>query len=535
MIFADLKMYWRFATGLRKFLRHRISLDEARRIVQRRMAERETNFLRVVERGIFGYPRSPYLPLLKLAQVEFADIRDMVRSRGLEKTLRALRDGGVYISFEEFKAREPIVRNGQVIHVQAADFDNPYPGHYFQAQSGGTTGAGTRVAIDLEHLAGHASLLMLGFDAHGVLNIPTALWLGILPDPTAINTFLRLAPFGQVPQKWFTPITRRDFRLSLKHRLATNYIVVAGRLCGVAIPWPEPADLDQGVIVASWAARTLNARGACLVRAHASMALRACIAARENGLDLSGATFMGAGEPPTPAKVREITRTGAHYVPNYSIVEIGPIGLGCARPSGINDIHLFKDTVALIQSPRQVPGFDIFVDAFCFTTLTPTSPKLMLNVEFDDYGTMETRSCGCPLESYGFTDHLRDIRSFRKLTSEGVTLVGNEMIHILEEVLPAKFGGSPLDYQLMEEEDESGFTRLNLLVSPKIKLADEAAVIATVMESLGRSSVAADLARAHWSQAKTLRVKRMEPIWTDRGKLMPLHLARRTQRVEDVS
>jgi hypothetical protein len=154
----------------------------------------------------------------------------------------------------------------------------------------------------------------------------------------------------------------------------------------------------------------------------------------------------------------------------------------------------------------------------------------MLNVESDDYGIIETRSCGCPLENYGFTEHLRDIHSFRKLTGEAVTLVGSEMIRILEEVLPAKFGGGPLDYQLMEEEDEQGFTRANLLVSPKINITDEAAVIDAVWLALGQSSVAADLARAHWSQAKTLRVKRMEPIWTGRGKLMPLYLARRSEQ-----
>lgn len=63
----DLKMYWRFASGLREFVRHTISLKEAREIVRRRMAEREDNCLRLIERGIFGYPRSPYLPLLTLA------------------------------------------------------------------------------------------------------------------------------------------------------------------------------------------------------------------------------------------------------------------------------------------------------------------------------------------------------------------------------------------------------------------------------------------------------------------------------------
>jgi hypothetical protein len=148
----------------------------------------------------------------------------------------------------------------------------------------------------------------------------------------------------------------------------------------------------------------------------------------------------------------------------------------------------------------------------------------MLNVESDDYGIIETRTCGCPLEGYGYTEHIRQVRSFRKLTGEGVTLVGSEMVRILEEVLPSRFGGSPLDYQLVEEEDERGFTRLTLLVSPSIQFANDVEVIETILEALGRSSVASELARSIWSQAKALQIKRMEPIWTARGKLMPLHL-----------
>jgi hypothetical protein len=73
------------------------------------MAEREINFLRLVERGIFGYGRSPYLPLLKMAGCELEDIRNMVKDRGLEDTLRALREARVYVTFEEFKGRDPIV------------------------------------------------------------------------------------------------------------------------------------------------------------------------------------------------------------------------------------------------------------------------------------------------------------------------------------------------------------------------------------------------------------------------------------------
>jgi hypothetical protein len=166
----------------------------------------------------------------------------------------------------------------------------------------------------------------------------------------------------------------------------------------------------------------------------------------------------------------------------------------------------------------------------------PTAPKLLLNVESDDYGTIESRACGCALESCGFTEHLRLIRSFRKLTGEGVTLVGGEMLRVLEEVLPASFGGSPLDYQLLEEEDEEGFTRLSLLVSPEVDGADdEGEVVEAVLEALGQGSVSADLARAVWAQAGSLRVRRRKPVWTARGKLMPLHLARNSERASEAS
>lgn len=525
-LLADLKMYGRFAWGLRGFLRHRISLHEAQAIVRHRMAERENNFLRLVERGVYGYPRSPYRPLLKLAGCELGDLRAMVRARGLEATLQALREAGVYVSFEEFKGRMPIVRGEQVIPVQSRDFDNPHLSHYYQAESGGTTGAGTRVAFDLDHLAATAVNTILAYDAHGILGVPTVMWYPILPASSGIASILHSARFGETPQKWFSLVTNQDLTPSLKNRLATQYIVVTGRLCGAPIPWPELGTLD-GRAVARWAARTLRAHGACLIRTSVSLALRVANAAREEGLDLTGATFLGGAEPPTPAKVRGMTSTGARYVPNYFITEAGAVGTGCGRPVDGNDLHFYKDSLALTQHSRQVPGTGITVKAFSFTSLLPSTPKLLLNVEMDDYGIVEHRSCGCPVESYGFTEHLREIRSFRKLTGEGVTLVGSEMIHILEDVLPARFGGSPLDYQLLEEEDPDAFTRLILVVSPKVAIADERTVIETVLEALGRGSAAADLARAVWSQAQTLQIKRMEPIWTARGKLMPLHLAQR--------
>jgi len=523
----DLKMYTRFVWGLKKFLRHTITLKEAKEIVKKRLEDREANFLRLVRKGIFGYPKSPYLPLLKLAQCEIGDIENMVHKRGLENTLRSLREAGVFVTFEEFKGRAPMVRGGKVIPVEARGFDNPYLSHYYEASSSGSTGAGTRVAIDLDHLAALTPNIMLSNDAHGILYLPTCLWFGTLPDNTGIENLLRGVLFKNIPCKWFSPITKKNFRPALKNKIATHCTILSGRILGLHFPWPQPVTLDQANQVAHWAKNTLMAHGPCLIRTHVSMAVRICLAAQEEGIDLTGLAFVIGGEPPTPAKVGEITRTGARFAPSYWFVEAGIVGFGCASPVDNNDLHFFKDRLALIQCPIQVPGFDIKVNAFCYTSLLPSTPKIILNVENDDYGDIEIRSCGCPMEEYGFSEHLRHVRSFRKLTGEGVTLVGSEILKILEEVLPARFGGSPLDYQLVEEEDEQGFTRLSLLVNPKVEIRDEKEVIQTLLEELGRSSVAADLARTIWEQAKTFRVRRISPIWTNAGKFMPLRLMER--------
>jgi hypothetical protein len=523
-VFNTIKTYGRFGlgVGLRRFLRRKITLEEARTIVEQLIEEREANFLRLMEQGVFAHIRSPYLPLLKLAGCEMGDIHNMVRSRGLEETLRALREAGVYFSFEEFKGLEPTLRNGQVISVYPQDFDNPCLQPYYHGQSGGTTGAATRVSIDLDHMVAAAPFDMLTRHAHDILGVPTAIWLGGIPG---LNVVLRSAMLSHIPQKWFTDST------SLNLHAATAYLVLMGRLFGVSFPWPEPVRWDEAVVIARWAAKTIKTNGACVIRTMVSKALRVCVAAQEEGIDLTGVTFLVTGEPPTLSKVQGITRTGARYVPFYAFTEHGACaGFGCAQPADENDIHFSKDALALIQFPRKVTGSESTVDAFNFTSLLPTAPKLLLNVEMDDYGLIETRSCGCPLESYGFTEHLYRIRSFRKLTGGGPTLVGSKMAYILEEVLPSRFGGSPLDYQLLEEEDENGFTRFSLVVNPKVQLSNETEVVETVLKALGKWQA------TQYHQAGMLRVRRMEPILTNRGKLLPiipLDMARRIKSSSD--
>ncbi len=520
-----LRTFAQFPLALRRFTRHRLTLDEAKQTVRQRMERREETFLRIVEHSVYGYPRSPYLTLLQMAGCQFGDLREMVQHRGLEKTLRALREAGVFVTFEEFKGRKPIVRDGREIPVRARDFDNPFAPRHFSVQTGGSTGSPSNVAANLEHVAARAPHQLLTLAAHGLLDAPAAIWRGILPAST-LRSMLWRAYAGCLPQRWFSNIGWRDSKHWLKYGLATSYIILWMRLLGLRVPFPEIVKVDQALVVARWVADTLETHGRCALHAQVSRAVRVCIAAQEAGLDLTGATIKGGGEPPTPAKVQHMKRAGVRYVSHYAMTEAGSVASGCAQPMDGSDVHLFTDAYAMFSYPYPLAAGGVTVPAFNLTTLLPTAPKLMVNVQTDDYGIIEERNCGCELETYGYTTHLRQIRSYGKLASEGVGLIGTEMLRILDEVLPARFGGTPLDYQMLEQEDEQGFTRLYLVISPRVEIEDESAVVAVMLDALRQSSPMADAARTVWQQAQTIQIKRIEPTWTAQGKLMPLHIQR---------
>jgi hypothetical protein len=95
-------------------------------------------------------------------------------------------------------------------------------------------------------------------------------------------------------------------------------------------------------------------------------------------------------------------------------------------------------------------------------------------------------------------------------------------------VLPARFGGTAIDYQLLEEEDASGLTRVSLLVHPDIPIDDESRVVEAVLEAMSRESLGSEAARQVWSRTNTLRVRRVRPVLTAHGKMKPVHKARGT-------
>jgi hypothetical protein len=198
---------------------------------------------------------------------------------------------------------------------------------------------------------------------------------------------------------------------------------------------------------------------------------------------------------------------------------------GCNN-SQSDDTHFLRNLLAVIQQPRAVGSTRVTVDGLRITTLLPTSPKIFINAENGDYAKLETRRCGCKLDDLGFTDHLSEIRSFEKLTSEGMTFFAGDLTRIVEEVLPVKFGGSSLDYQAVEEEGNNGLSHFTLLVSPKLGKVDEGKLVQIVVEELRKGGANNRRMARVWAEAGTVLVRREQPQPTKGGKIFPFQVKR---------
>jgi hypothetical protein len=516
--------FLRFAAGLRGFLRTPQSVAEARALVSRGLEARDARFLRVLERGIYANPASPVRRLLVHAGAELGDVAGLVRSVGLERTLHRLHDEGVYVSIEEFKGLRPIERPGLTLEVTSESFDNPLLAAAYAHRTGGSRGAGRRIKVDLGYVEHETAYDWLVLDAHDALpDRPTAIWRPVPPGVAGLKNALRFAKRRIPVEHWFsqTPLSPRG-RAAKDYVLAVT-VLAAARQAGARIPWPDHVPPAHAGLVARWLARHTACGVPGLLSTPASSAVRACLAARDAGLDIGGSILRIGGEPYTEGKERVVAGAGCRTIQNYAMGELGRVGLHCARPAALDDFHLAADILAVIQRSRSVGSGGERVGTFLFTNVHPASPKLFVNFECDDYGVLEERACGCALGELGLTTHLHTIRSHEKLTSEGMTYLGSDVIRLVEDVLPARFGGAASDYQLVEQEVD-GIPRVTIVVSPRLGEVDGDQVVATTLRELGSGPAYRAMMAAVLASAGTMSVVRREPYVTRAAKIPPLHL-----------
>jgi hypothetical protein len=252
-----------------------------------------------------------------------------------------------------------------------------------------------------------------------------------------------------------------------------------------------------------------------------------CQAAYDAGIDMRGAQFMVGGEPVTAARLAEITRVGAKATPRYATAECSIIGYGCRNPEAPDDVHVAHDHFALIQPgvEASVPGLP--PAGLLITTVSPITRLVLINASLGDQAELSTRACGCPLAEVGWPVHLHTIRSHEKLTAGGMTLLDTDVIRVLEEVLPQRFGGTATDYQLLEEDDETGRLQMRLLVHPRLGELDSEAVVDTFLTALGAGSDTAHIMVGLWRQSAFLKAERREPQAVGPGKILHVHVRAR--------
>jgi hypothetical protein len=425
----------------------------------------------------------------------------------------------VYVSLDEFKARFEIVRGSARIPVAEHDFDHPWLQPHFVTRTGGTRSQGTLIPMQLQFIADSAPDLLLALKAHDRLDADFVVW-----QTAPFFQFFRFARVGGAPGGWFHPIQP----LHWKARVLGEYVHAIARTAGLEFPRPIWNALDDPGKLANWLVARQAAGRTLVVTAYASSAVRIALAAHERGQTLEGVTFIAHGEPFTEGKQRALLAAGAQVLVRYSTMESGTFGWACAQGEAPDDCHFAADSHAMIQQPRQI-GDGPEVGAFLMTSLLGSAPKILLNAETGDHAKVERRSCGCELESVGLDLHLSNIRSHEKLTSEGMTFVATRLIDVVEQVLPARVGGTSADYQVLEEEGEHGILRLSLLVSPRVGDLESDKVKQIFLEELGRGSeLEAYMARI-WEQAGTVEVRREAPVPTRGGKILPFHLVRQTR------
>jgi len=506
------------------YLRRGLDPDEARAILARRLERRGEDFLALVARAVYARPSSPYRTLLRLAGCEQGDLERLVRQDGVEEALRRLLRHGVYLTVEEFKGRRPVVRGGVTLDVHPGSFRNPCAAGHAPLRTGGSRGSGTPVPLDLEFVHDRAVDASVVFEACGGLRWRRAVW-GV-PGGSATIHALEFAILDGGLARWFSTVSEDAPGLHPRYRWSARALRWGSKLAGRPVPMPQHVPFDDPLPVARWMASVLRVGAVPHLHTFASAAAQLCQAALETGLNLAGARFTMGSEPITAARLAVVHRAGADALPYYASIDCGPIGYGCRAPSAPDDLHLLHDFQAVIQPGDDGPGIGLPGDALLISTLRAAAPFLLFNVSLGDRAVIDRRSCGCPLERVAWGTHIREVRSFEKLTAGGMTFLDLDLVRILEEALPGRFGGGPTDYQLVEEESENGRPGLRLLVHPRVGPLDPQAVIDAFLEGIGRGSGANRVMALAWRDAHFVRVERRPPIRTAVGKILHLHIGR---------
>jgi hypothetical protein len=514
-----------FLAALGAHLRDPIAVDAAAEAVQRRLASREADFLAVVRDAVFRHAGSPYRPLFKRAGCQFGDLTQLVNRVGLEAALAALAREGVFLTVPETRGERLAIRGETRVAADLERLRNPC----WSAPHPIRLGWSPRWQAMLADMAVNATLVLA---ARGGTGWRHAHWFRPSPS-TWIVWHLRYQGRGYGPDRCYTRVDVRKSPNRLE-RLLPRAVGWIGRLAGVPMPAPEFVPLEDPSPILDWIQAVRRNGGIPHLSTTASGAVHVCQLARGRGMDLREMQFSVSAEPLTAARLAVIRAAGAAVVPAYGATEANFVAYGCLEPVEADDMHLYDDVHAAIPARTAGAPGGLPPDALLLSSLRRSSAYVLINVSLGDQATLAPRACQCPLERLGWRTHVHTVRSFDKLKIGGVNIPTEALMRLLESELPARCGGGPTDFQLIEEEQilAGGTSRLVLCVHPRVPGVGTDAVREAFIAGVRALELPLDRL---WRDPGWLVVMRREPRTSSHGKLyhvLPAGVPEETRRAD---
>jgi hypothetical protein len=515
----ELKQYASMARQTGRFLRTPPIADARADLLEKR-GNRDAIFLEHARKLIFDVPSNPFHEMFHIAGCDYGTLAEEARRDGLERVLQKLYEAGVYLSHDEFKGKREIVRAGRHIRGGPESFSNPLILGGVVGSSSGSRSRGTPVRRNLDWQLYREGLDRFLFPALGLERHTVVQLKAIMPASYGLRRALTASRMNQPQGAWFT--LGGTVRNSAHYRVLTKLLILSARWNGATVPSPRYLPHNDFRGVARYLAELKRQGRDRILDTMVSQGVRVAAAAREHRLDIAGTVFLVAGEALTDAKRAVIEEAGCTALPCYLVSEIGFVGMACREMNKDNCVHMMDAHYAVISRRRKAPLCDLELDSLLFTTLASFLPFVLINAEMDDSGEIGPAPCDCPLSRLGYRRQIRNIFSYGKLTGQGTTLLSGDLLRILERTLPARFGGSPTDYQLVEIEGGSQ-TAIELRVHPRLNTAPAEEIKGFFLGEIKQMWGGA-LTGREWTQTEGFRVVHGEPYMTRSGKVLPLHL-----------
>ena len=367
----------RLARRLNGFLAEPLSGEQASAVVAQGVEQRDARFLNKLQRCIsMKIPKARTGGFCRFVDVNMAMSYGLWKPRGLDGALAKLAAAGVYLTFEEFKGRTPIVRGNTSFQFEPDDLKDPTFRAETTHQTGGTSGEPVRFGSSFELTEQRAIHWCLFFAANERLGAPLIFWTP--GNSGSIGPQLACAKFNQRLDYWF--VSQKMTRISDRaYTSARHWICRRFR----DFPNPRYVAYHDTAPVLEAVRSLLGEEGTVSVNTTPSAAVGLSLAAQEKGASLKGLVFLLGAEPLTPARRMTIEASGARTTPLYGSTEAVWTGGQCPFPQHGDEVHVLRDIHAVIPGPPDVDA-DPDMSRLLFTSLAPLTSKVMLNTDIGD-------------------------------------------------------------------------------------------------------------------------------------------------------